>query len=158
MKSLFGNKSDRDMKELRPIVGKINTEWEKIKGLSNDELRAVSADLKAQLHAHVKSEEDEIAALKARVENEKPSIEERNQIYDRVDKLEEQIDKKLEEKLTEILPVAFAVMKDTARRFKENKEIVVKANDFDRDLAVTKDFVEIDGDEAVYFNSWMAGG
>ncbi len=158
LKSLFGNKSDRDMKELRPIVGKINAEWEKIKGLSNDELRAVSADLKAQLHAHVKSEEDEIAALKARVENEKPSIEERNQIYDRVDKLEEQIDKKLEEKLTEILPVAFAVMKDTARRFKENKEIVVKANDFDRDLAVTKDFVEIDGDEAVYFNSWMAGG
>ncbi|WP_065220019.1 MULTISPECIES: preprotein translocase subunit SecA [Butyricimonas] len=158
LKKLFGNKADRDMKELLPVVKKVNTEWEKIKGLSNDDLRKVSADLKAKIHAHVKSEEDEIAALKAKVENDKPSIEEREEIYNRIDKLEEQIDKKLEDVLNEILPVAFAVMKDTARRFTENKEIVVKATDFDRNLAVSKDFVEIDGDDAVYFNSWLAGG
>ena len=85
-------------------------------------------------------------------------MEEREEIYIRIDKLEEQINTKLEDVLNEILPLAFAVMKDTARRFKENKEIVVKANDFDRDLAVTKDFVEIDGEDAVYFNSWLAGG
>ncbi len=96
--------------------------------------------------------------MKAKVENDKPSIEEREEIYNRIDKLEEQINTKLEDVLNEILPLAFAVMKDTARRFKENNEIVVKANDFDRDLAVTKDFVEIDGEDAVYFNSWVAGG
>ena len=158
LKSLFGNKSDRDLKELLPIASKVNVEWEKIKGVSHDELRQISADLKAKIHAHVKEEEDEIASLKAKVENEKPSIEEREEIYNRIDKLEEQINTKLEDVLNEILPLAFAVMKDTARRFKENKEIVVKANDFDRDLAVTKDFVEIDGEEAVYFNSWWAGG
>ena len=158
LKSLFGNKSDRDLKELLPIASKVNAEWEKIKGVSHDELRQISADLKAKIHAHVKEEEDEIASLKARVENEKPSIEEREEIYNRIDKLEEQINTKLEDVLNEILPLAFAVMKDTARRFKENKEIVVKANDFDRDLAVTKDFVEIDGEDAVYFNSWVAGG
>lgn len=158
LKSLFGNKSDRDLKELLPIASKVNVEWEKIKGVSHDELRQISADLKAKIHAHVKEEEDEIASLKAKVENEKPSIEEREEIYNRIDKLEEQINTKLEDVLNEILPLAFAVMKDTARRFKENKEIVVKANDFDRDLAVTKDFVEIDGEDAVYFNSWLAGG
>ena len=158
LKSLFGNKSDRDLKELLPIASKVNAEWEKIKGVSHDELRQISADLKAKIHAHVKAEEDEIASLKAKVENEKPSIEEREEIYNRIDKLEEQINTKLEDVLNEILPLAFAVMKDTARRFKENKEIVVKANDFDRDLAVTKDFVEIDGEDAVYFNSWLAGG
>ncbi len=158
LKSLFGNKSDRDLKELLPIASKVNVEWEKIKGVSHDELRQISADLKAKIHAHVKAEEDEIASLKAKVENEKPSIEEREEIYNRIDKLEEQINTKLEDVLNEILPLAFAVMKDTARRFKENKEIVVKANDFDRDLAVTKDFVEIDGEDAVYFNSWLAGG
>ncbi len=158
LKSLFGNKSDRDLKELLPIASKVNVEWEKIKGVSHDELRQISADLKAKIHAHVKEEEDEIVSLKAKVENEKPSIEEREEIYNRIDKLEEQINTKLEDVLNEILPLAFAVMKDTARRFKENKEIVVKANDFDRDLAVTKDFVEIDGEDAVYFNSWLAGG
>ena len=134
LKKLFGNKSDRDLKELRPIVAKVNAEWERVKKLSNDELRAVSADLKAKVRTHIKAEEDEIAALKARVENEKPTIEEREEIYSLIDKLEEQIDKKVEEILNEILPTAFAVMKDTARRFAENKEIVVKANDFDRDL------------------------
>ena len=158
LKSLFGNKADRDLKELLPIASKVNAEWEKIKGVSHDELRKISADLKAKIHAHVKVEEDEIASLKAKVENDKPSIEEREEIYNRIDKLEEQINTKLEDVLNEILPLAFAVMKDTARRFKENNEIVVKANDFDRDLAVTKDFVEIDGEDAVYFNSWVAGG
>ena len=158
LKKLFGNKSDRDMKVLVPIVAQVNAEWEKIKNISHDELRAASEEMKKQVHEYIQEEEEEIAALKRKVEEEKPSIEEREEIYAEIDKLEEQIDKKVEEVLTELLPRAFAVMKETARRFKENAEIEVTANQFDRDLAVEHDFVEIDGDKAVYFNSWIAGG
>ena len=158
LKKLFGNKSDRDMKVLIPIVGQVNEEWEKIKNVSHDELRAASEEMKKQVHEYIQEEEEEIAALKRKVEEERPSIEEREEIYSRIDKLEEQIDKKVEEILTELLPRAFAVMKETARRFKENAEIEVTANQFDRDLAVDHDFVEIDGDKAVYFNTWLAGG
>ena len=122
LKKLFGNKSDRDMKELLPIVAKVNAEWEKIKGLSHDELRAVAEDLKKQVREYIREEEEEIASLKRKVDEEKPSIEEREEIYDRVDKLEERIDKKVEEVLTDIMPRAFAVMKDTARRFKRSEE------------------------------------
>ena len=126
--------------------------------MDHDGLRAVTLELKEKIRERVREEQEEIARLKARVENEKPTIEEREEIYNEIDKLEEQVDKKLEEVLDETLPVAFAVMKETARRFTENEEIVVTATDFDRALAVTRDFVEIDGDQAVYFNSWMAGG
>lgn len=158
LKSLFGNKADRDMKELRPIVEQVNVEWEKIKGLTHDELRAVANEMKLHVREYIHAEEEEIQALKRRVEEEKPSIEEREKIYDRIDSLEEQIDKKVEEVLTELMPKAFAVMKDTARRFAENEEIEVMANQFDRDLSVEHDFVEIEGDKAIYFNSWIAGG
>ena len=145
LKKLFGNKADRDMKELRPIVAQVNAEWEKMKQLSHDELRAVAEDMKKEVHAYIQSEEEEIEALKRKVEEEKPSIEVREEIYSRVDKLEEEIDKKVEEVLTKLMPKAFAVMKDTARRFKENQEIEVTATQFDRDLAVEHDFVEIEG-------------
>lgn len=158
LKKLFGNKSDRDMKELVPIVAQVNAEWEKIKNLSHDELRGVANDLKAKIRAHIQEEQDEILTLKKRIDEEKPSIEEREEIYDKIDKLEEEIDKKVEEVLTELLPVAFAVMKETARRFKENEEIEVTATPFDRDLSVNHDFVEIEGDKAIWFNSWTAGG
>ena len=158
LKSLFGNKSDRDMKELMPIVAKVNAEWEKLKSISADELRAVAEDMKKEVREYIGEEENEIAALKRKVEEERPAIEEREEISDRIDKLEEQIDKKVEEVLTGLMPKAFAVMKETARRFKENTEIEVTATQFDRDLAVTHDFVEIEGDKAIYFNSWLAGG
>ncbi len=158
LKKLLGNKSDRDMKELVPIVGRVNAEWEKIKGLSNDELRAAADDLKAKIRAHIQEEQDEITELKRKVDEERPTIEEREEIYDRIDKLEEEIDKKVEEILTELLPAAFAIMKDTARRFKENEEIEVTATPFDRNLSVNHDFVEIEGDKAIWFNSWIAGG
>ena len=146
------------MKELRPIIEQVNLEWEKIKVLTHDELRAVTDGMKQQVHEYIRAEEEEIQALKRQVEEEKPSIEEREKIYDRIDSLEDQIDKKVEEVLTELMPKAFAVMKDTARRFAENEEIEVSATQFDRDLAVEHDFVEIEEDKAVYFNSWIAGG
>lgn len=158
LKKLLGNKSDRDMKELVPIVGQVNAEWEKVKGLSNDGLRAAADDLKAKIRAHIQEEQDEITELKRKVDEERPTIEEREEIYDRIDKLEEEIDKKVEEILTELLPTAFAIMKDTARRFKENEEIEVTATPFDRNLSVNHDFVEIEGDKAIWFNSWIAGG
>lgn len=158
LKSLFGNKSDRDMKELAPVAGQVNEEWNTLQGLSHDELRAATEELKAKIKAYIQEEEDEVVALKRRVEEEKPSIEEREEIYNRVDKLEELINKKVEEVLTEIMPRAFAIMKETARRFKENEEIGVTATQFDRDLAVNHDFIEIDGDRAVYYNTWVAGG
>ncbi|MDL2283008.1 preprotein translocase subunit SecA [Odoribacter sp. OttesenSCG-928-G04] len=158
LKKLLGNKSDRDMKELFPVVGKVNKEWEIVKNLSNDELREKSNELKAKIRAYIEDENAEIVALKKKIEEENPSIEEREEIYNRIDKLEEEIDRKVEEILTELLPQAFAVIKDTARRFKENEEIVVTATQFDRDLSVKHDFVEIDGDRAIWFNSWTAGG
>ena len=104
LKSLFGNKSDRDMKELMPIVAKVNAEWEKLKSISADELRAVAEDMKKEVREYIGEEENEIAALKRKVEEERPAIEEREEIYDRIDKLEEQIDKKVEEVLTGLMP------------------------------------------------------
>ena len=158
LKNLFGNKADRDMKEIMPIVAQVNAEWEKIKGLSHDELRAITEAMKQEVRDYISEEQNEITELKRKVEEESPSIEEREEIFTRVDSLEGEIDQKIEEVLTTLLPKAFAVMKDTARRFKENEEIQVTATPFDRDLAVSHDFVEIDGEKAIYFNSWEAGG
>ncbi len=158
LSKLFGSKSDRDLKELRPYLGKIKTEYERVSQLSHDELRAESEKLKQKIQDHIAAENDEIKSLKAKVEEGGISIEEREEIYDKIDKLEELIDSKIEEVLDEILPTAFAVVKDTARRFTENEEIEVTATQADRDMAPFFDHVEIEGDKAIYFNSWTAGG
>ncbi|MBP3419742.1 MAG: preprotein translocase subunit SecA [Marinifilaceae bacterium] len=155
---IFGNKAEKDMKELRPIVSKINAEWEKLKNLDIDSLREVSAEMKAEIRAYIKAETDEIAEYKRRVDEENPTIEEREEIYNEIDKIEKVIDDKVEQVLTKLLPKAFAVVKETARRFKENKDIVVKATQMDRDLSVEHDFVDIDGDNAIWHNEWTAGG
>jgi len=154
--AFLGNKSDRDIKEVAPILENIRNEYARISQLSNDELRAESEKLKQIIKDRIKPEEDSIAALKAKAEE--ADIQESEQIYQEVDKLEELIDIKIEEVLNEILPAAFAVVKETAKRFTENKQIIVKASDFDRNLAAFKDNVQIDGEEATWFNSWMAGG
>jgi preprotein translocase subunit SecA len=153
---LLGNKSERDIKEITPIINKIKEEYERISKLSHDDLRAESAKLKQIIADRIKPEEDEIAALK--VEVEEVEIQESEKIYERIDKLEEKIDEKIEEVLNEILPTAFAVVKDTARRFAENEAIEVSANDFDRDLSTTRDSIKINGDKAIWENSWLAGG
>ncbi|MFA8435862.1 MAG: preprotein translocase subunit SecA [Marinifilaceae bacterium] len=155
---LFGSKSDRDLKELQPILTQIKNEYEKIKVLDHDGLRAETERLKKKIQDYVKAEQDEINALKEKIEKGGISVNEREEIYDRIDKLEENIDERIEEVLNEILPTAFSIVKDTARRFTENEEIEVTANQFDRDLAARMDNVQIDGDKAVYFNSWNAGG
>ncbi|WP_347840932.1 preprotein translocase subunit SecA [uncultured Draconibacterium sp.] len=153
---LLGNKSERDIKEITPLVNKIKEEFERITTLSNDELRAESAKLKQLIAERIKPEEDEIAALK--IEVEEVEIQDSEKIYERIDKLEEKIDEKIEEVLNEILPTAFAVVKDTARRFSEHATIEVQATDFDKDLSTTRDSIKISGDKAIWDNSWLAGG
>ena len=155
---LFGNKSEKDMKELMPIVSKVNAEWEQLKNLDIDALRQVSADMKAEIRQYIKAETDQIAEYKRHIDEENPTIEEREEIYNEIDKIEKNIDEKVEEILTKLLPKAYALVKETARRFKENQDVVVKATQMDRDLSVGHDFVDIDGDNAIWHNSWTAGG
>ncbi|NTW31790.1 MAG: preprotein translocase subunit SecA, partial [Bacteroidetes bacterium] len=159
LKKFFGNKSDRDMKEIAPLAAKIPIEYEVISKLSNDELRQKTIDFKTQIASHLKEEESEIKELRNKLENDlEIENEEKEKIYQTIDKLEKNITKKIEEILLEILPAAFSVMKETAKRFKENEVVEVTATQMDRDLAATYTNIEIVGDKAQYKNSWIAGG
>ena len=153
---LFGNKASRDMREIQPWVDKVKAVYPKISALSNDELRAASQALKSKIQNCVTEERAAIAELKASIEN--TELEEREAVFSQIDKLEKEVLEKLDKALDEALPEAFAIVKDSARRFAENEEITVTANDFDRQLAAKFDFVEIDGDNAIYHNHWQAGG
>ncbi len=154
----IGNKADRDIKEIMPFVNNTKEELKKISSLTNDQLREKSANLRTKISDFVQGEKTQIEELKAKIERENIAYDEREKIYEQVDKLEKTIDEKYTEVLDECLPAAFAIVKETARRFKESPEIEVTANDKDRDLAAAKDICEIRGDKAVYFNKWIAGG
>jgi preprotein translocase subunit SecA len=153
---ILGNKSQRDLKEITPFVDKIKAVYDEIITLSNDELRARSEKLKIQIQDYVAPEVTKVAELKASIEE--TEIDLREKIYTEIDKLEKEITEKYEVILDEVLPEAFSIMKDTARRLTENPEIIVTANDFDRELAIKHDFVTIQGDKAHYKNEWIAGG
>jgi preprotein translocase subunit SecA len=153
----LGDKYERDLKEVSPFVEKINAEYQKLLSLSNDELRSQSAGLRTRVKEAIKTEEDEIAALKDKAAAEDDVIA-KEAIFDEIDKIEEKIDSILENFLDEILPEAFAIIKDTARRFKENEKIEVTASEYDRDLAAGRDSIEIKGDKAFWKNRWIAGG
>ena len=153
---LFGNKASRDANEIRPWVEKIKAVYPQISVLSNDELRERSAALKAKIQGTVTEERRRIEELKASIEG--TEIEKREAIFNQIDKLEKEVLEKLDKALDEALPEAFAIVKDTARRFSENEETVVTATQFDRDLAAKFDFVRIEGDKAIYSNHWTAGG
>ena len=153
---ILGNKGQRDLKEITPFVDKIKAVYEEIKSLSNDELRAHTEILKTRIQDYVAPEVTLIAELKACIEE--TEIDQREKIYNEIDKLEKEITSKYEEVLDEVLPEAFSIMKDTARRLTENSEVIVTANDFDRELATKHDFVTIQGDKAHYKNEWTAGG
>ena len=156
LQSLFGNKSTRDMKLIQPLVEKVKATYDEIKALSNDQLRAKTKEIQAHVQNAAKEQKEKIAELKAQIE-ETP-IDERESLFNQIDKLEKEALEVYEVALNEVMPVAFGIMHDTARRFTENEEIVVMATDFDRDLAATKDFVRIEGDNAIYSNHWIAGG
>ena len=158
IKAVFGSKAEKDRKQIQPYVEKIKAVYPSIEVLSNDELRARSQGLKQQIADYIAADEARIVELKARLELPETSLEEKEKISKEIDETTKRIDDRIEDKLDEILPEAFAIMKDTARRFAQNDTIVVTANDFDRELAATKDFVTIEGDKAVYANHWMAGG
>ena len=156
MTKLFGNKSQRDLKEITPYVEKIKAVYPSIQALSNDELRAKVDEIKQRIQDYVADERAKVDQLRAGIEDKE--LEEREAIWAEVDKIEKTITDKMEVVLEEVLPEVFAIMKDTARRFSESSEVVVTANDFDRNLAATHDFVRIEGDKAIYANHWMAGG
>jgi len=158
IKNIFGTKSERDIKEILPIVQKIHEEYAKLQSLSNDELRSLSNELKNNIRSSVFEQQEKIKVLKEKVDDPELDIREKEDLYKEIEDLEKEIDKVLANKLDESLPLAFAIMKDTARRFFENEEVVVTANDFDRELAATNNHIIIKGDKAIYKNRWMAGG
>ena len=156
-RKIFGSKAERDLKQLQPILSKILDAYVDIDKLSDDDLRAKSAELRQIIRDRIAPDEARIAEIKTELEKDIP-LDEKESLATESDKLVKKVDDEIEEVLNEILPVAFAVMKSTARRFKENETIRVKATDFDRALSTTKDFVEIDGDYAIWHNHWLAGG
>lgn len=158
LKKILGSKEERDMKQIKPILDKILAIYPQIDALSHDQLREASQKIKQRIADYVQKERDEKRELRAKLEDMNISPEEKEEIASKVDKLAKKIDTMLEEVLMEVLPEAFAIMKSTARRFKENSRIVVKAMDWDRALASTQDVVTIEGENAVWKNQWMAGG
>ncbi len=157
LSKLFGNKSQRDLKEIDPYVRKIKAVYPEIEKLSNDELRNKTEEIKQQIQDAVKEEKDKIAHLRDGIES--LDLEHRESAWAEIDKIEKEITAKYEKVLEEVLPEVFSIMKDTARRLTENDEITVTATDFDRELAATgHDFLRIEGDKAIYKNSWSAGG
>lgn len=153
---LFGNKAQRDLKEVNPVVKKVKEAYSDIVKLSNDELRNRTKELEKRISEYVAADQTEIEQLKAGMEQ--IDLDKRETVWNEIDKLEKEVTDKYEKILEEILPEAFSIMKDTARRFKENSEIVVTATDFDRDLSASHGFVRIEGDKAIYQNHWIAGG
>ncbi|MBO7188530.1 MAG: preprotein translocase subunit SecA, partial [Tidjanibacter sp.] len=158
LKLFFGTKSDKDRKAVEPYVQKVLAVYPSIDSLSHDALRERSAALRQQIRDFIQADEDRIAYLKEILEKPETSLEDKERHSKEIDDKTKLIDEKIEQKLDEILPEAFAIMKSTARRFTENSTVVVTATDFDRNLAASKDFVTIEGDKAVYKNQWMAGG
>ncbi len=156
MSKLFGNKSQRDLKEIDPYVNKIKEVYPGIQSLSNDGLRAKTDEIKERIQQYVAVERARVEELRKGIDDKE--LEEREAIWAEVDKVEKEITEKMEVILEECLPEVFSIVKDTARRFTENEEIIVTANQFDRDLAAKHDFVHIEGDKAIYHNHWVAGG
>lgn len=156
LSKIFGNKSTRDMKEIQPWVEKIKKAEPAIQALDNDGLRAKTQELKNIIQSSANDIKEKITELKGKIED--TPIEDREPIFSQIDKLEKEVLERYDKKLDEVLPDAFAIVRETARRFSQNEEITVTATDFDRELAATHDFVRIDGDKAIYQNHWIAGG
>lgn len=156
LSKIFGNKSTRDMKEIQPWVEKIKKAEPAIQALDNDGLRAKTQELKNIIQSSANDIKEKITELKGKIED--TPIEDREPIFSQIDKFEKEVLERYDKKLDEVLPDAFAIVRETARRFSQNEEITVTATDFDRELAATHDFVRIDGDKAIYQNHWIAGG
>ena len=156
LRSIFGDKSSRDMKLIQPLVEKVKAVYPEISKLDNDALRARTTQIRQDIQDTVTEQKSKITELKGKIED--TPIEDREPIFSQIDKLEKEVLERYDKKLDEVLPDAFAIVRETARRFSQNEEITVTATDFDRELAATHDFVRIDGDKAIYQNHWIAGG
>ncbi|MDE6003198.1 MAG: preprotein translocase subunit SecA [Prevotella sp.] len=158
LRSLFGDKSSRDMKLILPLVEKVKAVYPEVQKLDNDQLRQRTKDIQRQIQDAAQKQKEEIEQLKATIE-ETP-IDERADIFAQIDKLEKEVLDTYEKALDEVMPEVFSIVKETARRFAENEDTIVTATDFDRELAADprKDFITIDGDKAIYHNHWTAGG
>ncbi len=159
LKKIFGDKQSKDIKALQPLVDRTNEEFEKLRSLSNDELRGKTAEFKERIRDGIREKQEEAESLRKKVE-EAPEmeIEEKENIYEEVDRIEKEVDEKIEEILEELLPQAFAVVKETADRFFHNESLELTATDHDRDMAAKKEYVEIEGDKAYWYNEWDAAG
>lgn len=155
--SLFGSKSERDLKEITPLVGEINAEFEKLKDLSNDELRGKTLAFKARIKESIKDSEAKIAELQKEAEEEE-DLTGKEELYTEIDKLKKALNEETEAALLEIHPEAFAVVKEVARRLTENQTLEVQATELDRELSLSRENVEIKGDKAIFHNSWKAAG
>jgi len=156
--AIFGSKYEKDVKEVQPIVETIKSFEKQVAAMNIDELRARSEAIKTYVRDYVKADEERVVTLKAQVEQNSLPISEREKIYTDIEKLEKEITEKIEVVLNEVAPEVFAIVKETARRLSENSELTVTATDYDRELAATRDFVRIEGDKAIFSNSWLAGG
>ena len=154
----FGTKSQRDIKELFPYVEKVNAEFVRLKDLSNDELRQISAELKAHISTELSDIDNQLAELNEHAAHSDVDVNEKERLFDQIDKLEADRNTELERVLLDILPRAFAVVKETARRFTENEQLTVTVTDFDREIASRKKNVTIDGELAHWANQWDAAG
>ena len=153
----LGNKEVRDLKEINPFVAKIGTESALVASLSNDALRDKTAELKQIIRGFITDEEKQVIEIRVQAEKEE-DVNRKEDLYNQIDKIDKLILEKIEEKLDELLPVAFAIVKETARRFKENEVLEVTAREWDRDLAATRPSITVKGDKAYWNNRWMAGG
>jgi preprotein translocase subunit SecA len=158
LKKIFGDKTSIDKKEYQPIIEQTNQFSERMKQLSDDELRAKTFEFQAKIKAGTKSLDDEILVLKEKANSDEVSVLDKEELFDKIDELNKDVDKKIEEVLKEIMPEAFAVVRETARRWAENGQLEVTALDFDKTLSTQKDGITISGDKAIWHNEWTAAG
>lgn len=155
---IFGSKSEKDIKKLMPYVEATNTEVDALKSLSDDQIRAKTNELKQTINNQLKSIDDQIAELLKNTQNDKISVLDKEELFTQIEDLEEERNKTLEDILLEILPKAFAVVKETARRLTENKELRVSATELDQKAAEESAHVTIENGEAIWSNTWEAAG
>ncbi len=158
LKKILGSKSDKDLKEIYPLVDKINSEYDKLNTISDEDLRSKTEEFKLKIKNSLIETEEEINNLKINYENNKGSLDEKEEILNSIDKITENQNKIIEDILNEILPEAFAVVKETARRFSENGSLEVEATDFDKEIAQKKENIKIKGSKAIWLNKWEAAG
>lgn len=158
MRKFFGSKADKDIQEAQPYVEQVNVFFAQYASLTNDQLRAKTIEFRNRIDEALKAENDEISQLKAKAESDGTSVEEKEGLYERIDTIEKTVTDKIKDVLLELLPESYAVVKETARRFKENDAIEVAATEKDRELAVLWDHISIEGEKAIYQTKWTAGG